>query len=44
MCPTDKFKEGDRDGISMMPISFKMNLGDIYRNQLMQFFFIMKKE
>lgn len=44
MCPTLDLDEADRDEESLMPTSIKLDLGDIHRNQLVQFFFIMKQE
>lgn len=44
MCPMQDLGEGECDLHSLMPSTFRIDLGDIQRNQLVQFFFIMKQE
>lgn len=44
MCPTQDLDEAECDEHSLMPTSIKVDLGDIQRNQLVQFFFIMRQD
>ena len=45
MCPTHPdVDESEHDEHSLMPSSIRINLGDIQRNQLVQFFFIMRQD